>query len=714
MKPRRVPVTLQVAQTECGLCCARSLLAAHGRHATLAELREIREPGRDGLSLQQVSQLLREQGMETRMYRVKNRAALEDLPAPYIAFWMGHHYVVVEARRKHSVTIMDPAEGRKTLSIADFEQDFSDAILLATPTNTFERKTQPVLSTWRNKPLMPSGSFTALLSLLGLGIVTLGFSLAVPVATQRLVDSAATSELDLRTVLVILAGAAICYVLLALVRTAVSVWLSRAVSRHLLSTTFGRLMRLPYRYFLPRPPGEIVFRLNSLAYVQEFLTTRVVQAVLDTGTIVVLSLYVLYQSPQVAAVVFGLMLLAVLLVTLSQHRVKSLTDAELQRMARAQHIQLDAIVSIANIRMRGYHDEFIGDWGQALEESLNAMMKRVFMQQGIVGAPLNAIQTFGPITTAAVAVSLFVQGGLTIGEAVAILGVSSLLFSVTISLSGAYSEFLVAGKALDRAEDIFETVPESGGGQCGPLPSASLSFTDVDFRYSPGDELALQGVSFDVAPGSTVALVGSSGSGKSTIARIATTLYTQERGSVRYGGTDIGAYDLQALRRQIGYVPQEGHLHNRSIVDNLRLGSGQSEQEVIDRCRALPFMGFVDSMPMGYHTVLSNMGSNLSGGQRQRLLIARALLADPKVVVLDEATSALDNHSQAQIYEYLDAREVTVVLVAHRLSAVQHADEILVVDGGRIVERGTHQHLLDLGGSYYDLYRFETTERVGV
>ncbi len=707
-KTKAVPPTFQVAQTECGLCCVRSLLASLGHDRPLHELRAMCEPGRDGLSMRQLAGLLERLHCKTRILRVRKAGALAQIAGPYIAFWNEHHYVVVEHFGRRGVTVMDPMLGRIRLSMEDFVAGFSNVVLVAEPTPAFARRRTPMLRAWRGKPLLPEKSIARFAIMTTLSVLTIATTTLVPIATQRIIDGAVTGKLSLTAVSVMLVVAALAFLALSMIRTAVALKLARSVSLHIVSRAFIRLMSLPMRYFLARPPGEIMYRLGSLQQVQDLITSRVVQAAVDLLTSGVLLVYVYWHSVALGHAVLAATLCSAVVSGSSQRRIQRLTDFEMQSTATSQSIQLDALVSVGNIRLRGYESDFIEDWRGAYSGALDAMVRRSFLQQGIVGSALSAIQVFGPVATIALASFLYVQGSISLGVGVAVQGVAALLFSVSNSLASAVADFAIASKALERTDDIFETPTERNTGTATQLTSASIDLEDVRFRFSEGEPEVLHGVSVSIQPGERVALVGPSGSGKSTLAQIAATLYRPTSGRVRVGGKAVEDYDLSALRRSFGYVPQEGYLHNRSILENLTLGADIEADEALQRCSRMPFLDFVQDLAMGFHTIVANMGANISGGQRQRILIARALLTNPQLLIFDEATASLDNESQRMIHDHIRSIGVTALLVAHRLSTVIDADRILVMEHGRIVETGSHAQLMRGRGTYSRLFAHES------
>ncbi|MDE9364930.1 peptidase domain-containing ABC transporter [Luteipulveratus sp. YIM 133132] len=706
---RKVPTTLQVTQTECGLCSARSVLAFHGQDLSITDLRAVIEPGRDGLSLKQIAELLRTQGMETSIYRVKDPRGLDVLEAPFVAHWRGYHFVVVERITASSAIVMDPMIGRTRITREAFEADFSGQALVARPTPSFAPARQPRLAAWRNKPIWPRSSGWTYVALAVLSLGVFGFTLAIPLLTERLVDRTARGSSSLPATIAMIALVAAGFIGVQILRTYVTTRLVRAVSWQLLTGAFEHLVRLPMKYFMSRPPGELVYRLNSLNQVRDILATKLLQGVLDALTALVLLGYIAWVAPPLGATAIGICAVVMLLLFLSQRTVKEIVDNEVHHNSRTQSVQLDAIVSMANLRIGGYSETYLEDWRDHLRQALAGMVRRMRIQQGWIGSSIAGVQAFAPLAILVVSLTWVRSGTITLGQAVSVQGVSALLFGLCSSVFTSYSDATVASRYLERADDIYAYEPEPLGGSRKALPHNGIDLQDVVFQYTDHSPRVLEAVSARIAPGAVVALVGESGSGKTTLGKILCSLYSPTEGTIRFGGVPMEEYDLSALRSHIGYIPQEGFLHNRSLAENLVLGTPVNEHEAIAFCRELPFMDFVAELPMGYHTVVSEMGANFSGGQRQRIAIAKALLRRPQLLVLDEATSALDNANQRRVHECIAELECTQIIIAHRLSTVLDADQIFVMEGGRIEDVGTHAELSVREGPYARLFGAERT-----
>ncbi|MCT2594779.1 peptidase domain-containing ABC transporter [Streptomyces sp. N2-109] len=703
---RRMPTVTQVTQTECGLCCCVALLRYHGRAEDISSVRRDMEAGRDGLSAGQLARFLRTRGMDARLFRAKSVAALEKFSSPVILYWEDYHFLVLEKFDGKKAIVMDPAVGRRRMTREELEAGFSGIVVSAEVGPEFELLRKKPLSEWRTIPLFADGSrkrisLVAVLSFSGYGAV-----LGIPMLTEWAVDES-TRWQDLNGLGLVLAavlGVAIAYFALQLVRVLVLSSLVALLGQHLMTHTFSKLLSLPYKFFSTRQPGELLFRLNSVNSIRDLLSSRVAQGVLDIGTLVCVNIYLLVVEWRLGLIATALFLLNACYLLKTRLRVAEVVDSEIAHLSKSQSTQLDAIVGISNIKMGGYAREFIDGWSETYASSLEAMKARMRLQQGRIAGVTGTTQMFGPMVLLLCSLYFVSHGQISLGEGIAVQAVSATYFALSNSIFQTFTEFAEVTRYMARLNDIAGTDSESPGGSRTELPSTAISVKDVSFAYTRHSELVVHDISLEIEAGSKVALVGASGSGKSTLGRVICGLYEPTRGSVSFGGHDMEEYDKNALRCQIGYIPQEVHLHNRTILENLTLGQDIPPERVREYCAEVGILDFVEELPMGLNTMVSEMGDNFSGGQRQRLAIVRALLKRPSILLLDEATASLDTINERRVSDIIRDIGATQVIIAHRLSTIKAADRIYVLDKGRVVEQGSHAELLATGAVYADLY----------
>jgi ABC-type bacteriocin/lantibiotic exporter with double-glycine peptidase domain len=703
---RRVPTVTQVSQTECGLCSCLSLLQFHGRWEDLHAVRNDLEAGRDGLSATQLARFLRSRGLDARLFRVRGVAGLRQFAGPVILYWEDYHFLVLERFDGRKATVMDPAVGRRQLTASELAEGFSGIAISATPGPGFQRLRKPAMVEWKNIPLFSDGSrkriaIVGLLSIAGYAAV-----LGIPELTQWAVDKYQRWQglSDAVLMIAMILGAAVVFFAIQLIRIIVLSTVVAFLGAHLMTQTFGKLLSLPYRYFTTRQPGELLFRLGSVNSVRDMLSSQVAQGVLDIGTLLIVTVYLLVLEWHLGLVAVVLFAFNAAYLVKTRTRVLEAVESEISNLSKSQSTQLDAIVSIPTIKMGGYAREFVTSWAKTYIASLGAMTKRMRLQSGWINGVTTTVQTFGPLVLLLAALYFVNHGQISMGDAIAAQALSATYFALASSVFRTYTEITEASRHMTRLGDIMATPSEHRGGPMWRLPTASIRLADVSFRHTRHSNFVVHNVSLDIPAGAKIALVGQSGSGKSTLGRIICGLYEPTWGAVEFGGRDAREYDREALRRHIGYVPQEVHLHNRTILENLTMGRDIPEDAVLRFCAEVGILDFVEELPMGLRTLVSEMGTNFSGGQRQRLAIVRALLQRPAIYVLDEATASLDTVNERRVTQMIEQTGATQVIIAHRLATIRNADYIYVFDGGRLVEHGTHTSLMSLGHVYSRLY----------
>ena len=707
---RRVPTVTQVTQTECGLCSCVALLRYFGRAEEISTAREAMDAGRDGLSAHQLAQFLTARGLTVKSYRVKSVKALAHFAKPVILYWEDYHFLVLEKFDGRTAVVMDPAVGRRRISAEELEAGFSDIVIVAEPGPDFRPSRAKPLAEWRRVSLFADGARRRMALVGFLSIAGYAAVLGIPLLTQWSVDR--TSRFngldDLGVVIALVAAVAVGYYAIHLIRTAVLSTLVTLLGGHLMTETFTRLLALPYRFFTVRQPGELLFRLNSVNTIRDLLSSRVAQGVLDVGTLIGVTAYIFLTEWRLGLIALGLLLLNGFYLARTRIRVLEAVDAEIANLSKSQSTQLDAIASIPTIKMGGYADRFVADWSHTYQNSLDAMKTRIRLQQGRIAGVTASTQMFGPLLVLLSALYLVSHGRITLGAAIGVQAVSATYFALASSVFQTYTEFSEASRYVARLSDITGAPAEHPGGARKELASTAIRLRDVNFRFTRHSDLVVRNVSLDIPAGAKIALVGRSGSGKSTLGRMICGLYEPAEGTIEFGGIDMREYDKNALRRSIGYIPQEVHLHNRTILENLTMGQDIPVDQVRDYCARVGILDFLDDLPMGLKTLVSEMGANFSGGQRQRLAIVRTLLQRPRILVMDEATASLDTINERRVTQIIEELGATQVVIAHRLATIQSADHIYVLANGHVVEHGTHADLLDRGATYADLYAEKT------
>ena len=704
---RRTPTILQLESVECGAAALARVLAYHGRHVPLEQMRVDCGVSRDGSKASGLLRAARAHGLEARGFKKEPRE-LAEMPLPAIAFVNFNHFVVVEGMRGGRVFLNDPARGRRNLSAAEFDQAFTGVVL------TFEKGpgfvpggTAPSVRRSLAQYLEGFRASIGWAIFIGLALVVPG--LAMPWLLGRFVDDVLVANLD---------GVAV-PLLTGLVVAAVARSLLVAIQARLLMDTFGRAARvsarrffaqalsLPMAFYSQRSPGEIAARVDLNDRVAETISSDLATLALHLFTASFFLVLMVRLEPRLALAV-----LACVALELFAWRALARRTAEISQELSVQGGKLagmatGGLANIETIKAGGQETALLRKWVGMQVQYLNASIRsqRAMLWLGEAPALLGLVASLAVLGFGA---ALIIRGGgFTVGDLVAF---QVLLAGFTAPLQGLFNQTqaLQALRGdLSRLDDVLHHKTEPGVVVASPVAApappiaGSLEFRDVTFGYGKGEAPLLESFSLAVRPGGRVAVVGASGSGKSTLARLAAGLFTPWSGEILFDGKPREAHDRARLARSVAFVDQDVALFEGTVRENLTLWEDANAEAIERALRDAAVDPELFARRGGLDARLQEGARNLSGGQRQRLEIARALVRDPAILILDEATSALDPTSEAKVEANLRARKVTCLVIAHRLSTVRDADEIVVLDRGRVVERGTHDALMQIANGRY-------------
>ncbi len=474
---------------------------------------------------------------------------------------------------------------------------------------------------------------------------------------------------------------------------------------------YRHLLELPLAYFQVRRVGDSVARVRELENIRSFLTGNALTLVLDlVFSVVFIAVMFVYSTTLTLIVLLSLPLYVVLSLAVVPVLRRRL-DEKFARGAENQALLVESITGVQTVKAGALEPVFCQRWDRQLAAYVSASLRT----QTLATWAHEGVNLIGKLASAAVlwfGAHAVLAGELTVGMFIAFTMFSNRVAQPIMRIAQMWTDFQQVGISMQRLGDILNTRTEAPPQTAAQLPvlQGRISFSQVVFRYRPEAPPVLHDVSLDIRPGEVVGIVGRSGSGKSTLTKLVQRLYTAERGHVRVDGIDVSLVDAAQLRRQVGVVLQENFLFNRSVRENIAVADPAAPLEAVIAAALLAGAhDFISELPEGYDTVVGEQGAGLSGGQRQRIAIARALFAQPRILILDEATSALDYESEAALQRNM-ARICagrTVIVIAHRLSAVRQAGRIVVMDAGRIVDVGSHDELLARDGIYAHLWRLQ-------
>jgi ATP-binding cassette subfamily B protein len=706
----RVPFIQQIDEMDCGAACLAMVTRAFGRRVSLARIRQLINTGLDGTSLRSICRAGEELGLATRSVK-SSPGRLHRMPLPAIVHWDEYHWIVLTSVGRRYVKVVDPAVGRRRFTRAEFERKWTGYAALFDYTPAFEQAPQSTrLLAWMWPLVRPHANL--LLQGLGLAVVVSVLQMVLPVFTQVIVDRVLVDQdLSLLRLLIV-----------AMATTMVFIVVSLLLQRYLLSFSAvridaasldyltRRLLALPMSYFASRRTGDLQRRLEGIRQVRDFLVQNGIAGVTAIAQIAATVALMAFYSRWLTVVFLATAPLYALLMIMAAKMLRPIfLDLE-DSFSKYHSYQIDAIKGIETVKALGGESAFRR---LLLNQFLNVsgkIFKSDFTSMTYEGA-IDAVTFLGVGLFLWAGAYEVLNGSLSIGGLVAFNSLVALSTVPIRNLLVLWDNLQRCDVLLNRLDDVFQHEPEQGHDRSVLRPVRTLAghvtLRNVCFRYGgPEAPAILEGLTLDVPPGKVVAIVGRSGSGKTTMAKCLAGLLEPTEGTILYDGLDLKTLNYRDLRRQIGFVLQDSFVFADTIARNIAFGEDEPDMErVVWAAEVASAHEFIARLPFGYDTKIGETGLAISGGQRQRIAIARAVYNKPPVLIFDEATSSLDSESERAVQQNIDSllEGRTAFVIAHRVSTVQNADLIIVLERGKLVEQGTHEELMKRRGLYYYL-----------
>jgi ATP-binding cassette subfamily B protein RaxB len=679
---KKLPIIDQAESAECGLACLAMISSFHGSHLTLLDLRQKYGSSEYGVRLADIMEVAGKIDLQSRAVSL-DVPELPKLKLPCVLHWQFDHFVVLKHIGKGGVVIHDPSRGEVSLRMSDFSDKFTGVALELWPDKSFLPKVEKSGISWKGLLGRTDGLKNALFQAISLALVLEMIALLTPLLTQSILDDVlADGDQSLLKIL------AIGFILLLVFQIAVSFLRSWSMQHVAASLTlawtgnvYAHLLKLPGSYFSKRHVGDVVSRFSAVTDIQETITTDTVEASLD-GLMGILTLGVMFlYSPLLTFFTLGIFALYFVIRLFSYGIVRQASSGQILALAKQQSVFIESLRGVQVIR--GFNK-----LSQQVNRYLNTTSKVINKQVAstrlsiIFGSLLDFLQGAENIVVICLGARMVLRGDFSAGELLAFVAYSA-QFS---SRAGGLIDYLFKVKVLqvqtERLSDILLTPPETNvqGLYSGPDPASSIELSGVSFQYARGSKVIIKKLSLRVEEGECVALIGPSGCGKSTLAKIITGLLDPQEGEVRIGGIPLTHLGKDRFRNMIASVMQDDQMFSGTIASNIAFyDDGAKMQDIEASAKAAFIHDDIISLPMGYATLVGDMGSALSGGQRQRILLARALYRRPKILVLDEATSHLDIENEQKINEVIKSMSITRIMVAHRPQTIRCADRTISI-----------------------------------
>lgn len=719
------PFYQQPDQMDCGPTCLRMLAKYYGREISLNKLRSISETTREGASLKNIADAAEKVGFRALGVKVSFQKLQEDAPLPCIVHWQQQHFVVVYKITKSKVYVADPAHGLIQYTHRDFIKNWigdnanteteQGIALLLEPTPRLNQKEEDDIEHKKGLSFLYQYIFRYKRFLVQLILGLLAGSLLqliFPFLTQSIVDVGIQNQ-DINFIYLIL----IAQIFLFLGRTGIEIirgWillhLSTRINISLISDFFIKLMNLPIAYFDSKMTGDIMQRIADHQRIEHLLTSTSLNTLFSFFNLVIFGGVLAWYDLKIFAIFFIGSTMYFVWVLLFLKRRKDLDYKRFSQMSNEQSKVIELINGMQEIKLHNAEKQKRWSWEFLQARLFKISIKSLALEQTqSIGASF--INELKNILISVFSAKLVIDGEITLGMMMAISYIIGQLNSPIQQLIVFVYSFQDAKIALERLSEIHNREDEETDkeNKIHDIPiGRDFELHNVHFRYTGSTEEVVKGLDLVIPAQKLTAIVGSSGSGKTTLMKMLLKFYEPQLGEIKIGSTNLSSISQYAWRAKSGVVMQEGYIFNDTIANNIAVGEDTIDKRLLQHAvKIANIQDYIDQLPLGFNTKIGMEGVGMSTGQKQRLLIARAVYKNPEFIFFDEATSALDANNERVIMENLNTffKGRTAVVIAHRLSTVKNADQIVVLEHGKILEKGTHEELVKLQGRYFDLVK---------
>ncbi|WP_312288619.1 peptidase domain-containing ABC transporter [Chryseobacterium gleum] len=722
---KKFPFYKQPDTKDCGPTCLRIVSKYYGKSISLQQIRNLSETTREGSSLLGLSDAAENLGFRSMGVQIDFNTLTEEVPFPCIAHWNKNHFVVVyKIDKNNKVYISDPSYGLITYTREEFirswigenaNENTEEGIVLILETTPaffqteFDAEESKASFTFLSKYLLKYKTLVIQLAIGLLGGSLL--SLIFPFLTQSIVDVGIQNQ-DINFIYVVLLAQIMLFLGrmgIETIRSWILLHLSARINISIISDFFIKLMKLPISFFDTRMTGDIMQRINDHHRIEQLLTSSSLNTLFSLVNLIIFSIVLLFYDYRLFLVYLVGAVLYVGWISFFLKKRKELDYKRFSQVSQEQSKVIELINGMQEIKMHNAEKQKRWDWEFLQVKLFKIRIKSLSLEQWqSVGG--NFINQMKDILVSFLSAKLVLSGNLTLGMMLSVQYIIGQLNSPLLQLIDFIKQTQDAKISLERLGEIHDKDDEEDKNEqyVMDIPKKDIEIKDMSFRYIGSDVPVFENLNLMIPYQQTTAIVGASGSGKTTLLKLLMKFYDPDQGEIRIGNTNMKNISPRYWRDHCGVVMQEGYVFNDTIANNIAVGEDHIDKQKLRRAVEIAnIKEFIESLPLSYNTKIGNEGVGVSGGQKQRLFIARAVYKAPEYILFDEATSALDANNEKVIMENLEQffKGKTAVVIAHRLSTVRHADKIIVLDQGRVVEEGSHAELVDLRGEYYRLVR---------
>lgn len=722
---KKFPFYKQPDTKDCGPTCLRIVSKYYGKSISLQQIRSLSETTREGSSLLGLSDAAENLGFRSMGVQIDFNTLTEEVPFPCIAHWNKNHFVVVyKIDKNNKVYISDPSYGLITYTREEFikswigenaNENTEEGIVLILETTPaffqteFDAEESKASFTFLSKYLLKYKTLVIQLAIGLLGGSLL--SLIFPFLTQSIVDVGIQNQ-DINFIYVVLLAQIMLFLGrmgIETIRSWILLHLSARINISIISDFFIKLMRLPISFFDTRMTGDIMQRINDHHRIEQLLTSSSLNTLFSLVNLIIFSIVLLFYDYRLFIVYLVGAILYIGWISFFLKKRKELDYKRFSQVSQEQSKVIELINGMQEIKMHNAEKQKRWDWEFLQVKLFKIRIKSLSLEQWqSVGG--NFINQMKDILVSFLSAKLVLSGNLTLGMMLSVQYIIGQLNSPLLQLIDFIKQTQDAKISLERLGEIHDKDDEEDKNEqyVTDVPKKDIEIKDMSFRYIGSDVPVFENLSLTIPYQQTTAIVGASGSGKTTLLKLLMKFYDPDQGEIRIGSTNMKNISPRYWRDHCGVVMQEGYVFNDTIANNIAVGEDHIDKQKLRRAVEIAnIKEFIESLPLSYNTKIGNEGVGVSGGQKQRLFIARAVYKSPEYILFDEATSALDANNEKVIMENLEQffKGKTAVVIAHRLSTVRHADKIIVLDQGKVVEEGSHADLVDLRGEYYRLVR---------